>query len=266
MRADVVALRWKRVETLGPITMRVVVVGASSGIGRCIGIGLAQRGSDVALLARRHDRLVDAAREAGPGTLAIECDATVETQCESAIEEAASRLGGIDALVYAPGIGILGRIADLGADEWRRSFDTNVLGATLITKAAISHLTASGGTAAYLSSVSASMFVPWPGLAAYIVTKAALDKLVEAWRVEHHSVGFTRVTLGDCAGGDGDSLTEFPNNWDKELTDELLPLWYSRGYVSGGLVDTNDLVDMLHNVLSNRAVIPSVVMYPRLPA
>ena len=81
--------------------MRTVVVGASSGLGRCIGIGLAQRGARVALLARRRDLLGDAAREAGPETLAIECDVTDEASCRSAIADAASGLGGIDALVYA---------------------------------------------------------------------------------------------------------------------------------------------------------------------
>ncbi len=54
--------------------MRTVVVGASSGLGRCIAIGLAQRGAHVAMLARRRERLEAAAREAGPGSLAIECD------------------------------------------------------------------------------------------------------------------------------------------------------------------------------------------------
>ncbi len=83
-----------------------------------------------------------------------------------------------------------------------------------MTSAAIPHLTASGGTAAYLSSVSASLTPPWPGLGAYAVSKAALDKLVEAWRAEHPSVGFTRVVVGDCAGGEGDSQTEFPMQWD----------------------------------------------------
>ena len=43
---------------------RVAVVGASAGLGRCIGIGLAQRDAQVAFLARRHDRLVNAANEA----------------------------------------------------------------------------------------------------------------------------------------------------------------------------------------------------------
>ncbi len=37
----------------------------------------------------------------------------------------------------------------------------------------------------------------------YVVGRAALDKLVELWRVEDLNVGFTRVIVGDCAGGDG---------------------------------------------------------------
>ena len=85
--------------------MRTVVVGASSGLGRCIGVGLARRGARVALLARRRDHLVDAAAEAGAGTLAITCDVTDEASSRAAIAEAATGLGGIDALVYATGAG-----------------------------------------------------------------------------------------------------------------------------------------------------------------
>ena len=197
--------------------MRTVVVGASSGLGRCIGIGLAQRGAHVALLARRRENLEDAAKEAGPSSVAIECDVTDETSCRTAIAEAAEALGGIDALVYAPGIGPLVRLADTDAATWRRVFDTNVIGAALVTNAAIEHLTASGGTAAFLSSVSASLTPPWPGLGAYAVSKAALDKLVEAWRAEYPHVGFTRVVVGDCAGGEGDAQTQFANDWDADL-------------------------------------------------
>ena len=54
--------------------MRVIVVGASSGLGRCIAVGLAQRGAQVALMARRRERLVAAAEEAGNGAVAIACD------------------------------------------------------------------------------------------------------------------------------------------------------------------------------------------------
>jgi NAD(P)-dependent dehydrogenase (short-subunit alcohol dehydrogenase family) len=245
--------------------LRTVVVGASSGLGRCIGIGLAKRGAHVALLARRREQLEDAARDAGPPTFAIECDVTDETSCRSAIAEAAKELGGIDALVYASGIGPLARIADTDATTWRRVFDTNVTGAAIVTSAAIGELTASAGTAAYLSSVSASLTPPWPGLGAYAVSKAALDKLVEAWRAEHPHVGFTRVVVGDCGGGEGDAQSQFPNEWDSELAMELYPVWSARSYLSGSLIDVDHLVTVIDGVLRGGATlsIPSVTVAPR---
>jgi NAD(P)-dependent dehydrogenase (short-subunit alcohol dehydrogenase family) len=245
--------------------MRTVVVGASSGLGRCIGIGLARRGARVALLARRRELLDDAAKEAGPPTLAIECDVTDETSCRSAIAEAAAGLGGVDALVYAPGIGPLARLADTDADTWRRVFDTNVTGAALVTSAAIRDLTESGGSAVYLSSVSASLTPPWPGLGAYAVSKAALDKLVEAWRAEHPHVGFTRVVVGDCAGGEGDAQTQFATGWDLDLAAELFPVWSARNYLSGSLIDVDQLVAVIDAVLRGGPTlsIPSVTVAPR---
>src|SRR5262249_62424694 len=83
--------------------MRTVVVGASSGLGRCIGGGLAKRGAQVALLARRRARLHDAVGEAGPGALAIECDVVDAKSCAAAIGEAAERLGGGDPPLFPTG-------------------------------------------------------------------------------------------------------------------------------------------------------------------
>jgi NAD(P)-dependent dehydrogenase (short-subunit alcohol dehydrogenase family) len=243
--------------------MRVVVVGASSGLGRSLAVGLGGRGARVALLGRRLERLERAAAEIGPGALAIPCDVTDEVSCRSAVADAAAGLGGIDGLVYCPGVGPLGRLADTDAATWRHVFDTNVTGAAIATAAALEHLTASGGTAAYLSSVSASLTPPWPGLGAYAVSKAALDKLVEAWRGEHPAIGFTRVVVGDCAGGEGDSATEFPATWDHGLMGELAPVWFERGYLSGTLMDVGELVAMVDAVLRSGACIPSVVITPR---
>lgn len=247
--------------------MRTVVVGASSGLGRCIGTGLAHRGARVALLARRRERLEDAAREAGPDAVAIACDVTDESSSRAAIAQAADALGGIDALVYAPGIGPLMRLSDTDAETWRRVFDTNVTGASVVTSAAIGYLEASGGSAAYLSSVSASLTPPWPGLGAYAVSKAALDKLVDAWRAEHPHVGFTRVVVGDCAGGEGDAMTEFPMEWDPDVAAEFYPVWAARNYLSGNLMDVEDLVNVVHAVLRDGAKvsIPSITVAPRQP-
>jgi len=247
--------------------VKAVVVGASSGLGRCIGIGLAQHGAEVALMARRQDRLVEAAKEAGPGTLAIGCDVTDAGSCRAAIDEAANGLGGIDALVYTPATGALARLVDTDTETWRRLFDTNVIGAAHFTAAAIPYLTESRGAAAYLSSVSASATDPWPGLGAYLVSKAALDKLVEAWRAEHSTVNFTRVVVGDCAGGEGHGTTEFTSNWDWNLAAELHPVWTSRGLIAGSLVDVEDVVRVVDLVLhcGPTAHIPTVTVAPRRP-
>ena len=248
--------------------MRAVVVGASSGLGRCIALGLAKRGAQVALLARRVELLEGAAEEAGPDSVAIACDATDRASCQAALTEAAERLGGIDGLVYAPGVGPLVRLADLDSETWHRAFDTNVVGASLVTAAALPHLEKSSGVAAYLSSVSASHTPPWPGLAAYGVTKAALERLVEAWRSEHPTVGFTRVVVGECMGGEGDATTQFSTGWDPDLAGELLPVWMAKSYMTGGILDVEDLVNAVDTVLrcGATASISSISVLSRPPA
>ncbi len=245
--------------------MRTVVVGASSGLGRCIGVGVAKRGAQTALLARRLERLEAAAKEAGPGTVALACDVTDTESCQTAIGEAAARLGGIDALVYTPAIGPLASLVDTDAETWRRVFDTNVIGAALVTTAALPHLTATNGVAVYLSSVSASLTPPWPGLGAYAVSKAALDKLVEAWRAEHPTVGFTRLIVGDCAGGEGDAMTGFANDWDPDRAVAFGTQWAERRYLSDSLIDVDELVTVVDALIRHGESLsmPSVTVAPR---
>lgn len=248
--------------------MRVVVVGASSGLGRSIGIGLARGGARVALLGRREPMLRAAVSDAGSGAIAVACDVTDEPSCRDAIAEAAAGLGAIDALVYAAGVGPLVRLADTDAATWRRVFDTNVTGAAIATTAALPHLTRTGGTAVYLSSVSASLTPPWPGLGAYAVSKAALDKLVDAWRSEHPAIRFTRAVVGDCGGGEGDAMSQFANTWDSDLTAEVMPVWATRSYLSGSLIDIDDLVAVVDGVIraGPSVAIPSVTIAPRPPS
>lgn len=246
--------------------MRIVVVGASSGLGRCIGVDRGRRGDQVALLARRQDRLVEAAADAGPGAFAVPCDVTDEESCRVAIEEAATKLDGIDGLVYSTGIGPLSPVEDLTAEVWRRAFDTNVIGAALVTAAALPHLKASAGRVAFMSSVSASLTPPWPGFAAYNVSKAAMDKLVDSWRTEHPSIGFTRIVMGDSAGGEGHGATEFPTGWDMDYFLEMHGLWTAKGLLAGGLLDVSELLAVVDLVLTSKATIPSVTLIPRPPS
>ncbi|MDT5012455.1 MAG: hypothetical protein QOH57_4072 [Mycobacterium sp.] len=247
--------------------LKTVVIGASSGLGRCIGVGLAQRGEHVALLARRRARIEAAAKEAGSNAVAIECDVTDEASVRSAIDTAADALGGVDSLIYTPAIGPLKRLVETDAETWRRVFDTNVMGAALATAAAIPHLTASAGKVVYLSSDAGTYGPPWPGLGAYGVTKAALERLIEAWRAEHPDIGFTNLIVGECAGGEGDSATGFNEGWDPALTMENYPLWLARGCMPGQLMPVEDLISVVHTILqTNSATSMPVVVARGAPA
>lgn len=246
---------------------RIVIVGASTGLGRCLGIGLSQRGAQVALLARRQELIDSAVGEGGPGAIAIRCDVTGEKGCVAAIDEAAEALGGIDAVVYSAGVGELRRIEELDADTWLRVFATNVVGASTVATAALPHLRESSGMIAFLTSVSASLTSPWPGLASYNVTKAALDRLVEAWRSEHPDVGFTRLIVGECAGGDGAGASQFTASWDPGLAGELFQVWMSRGLLTEARMDVDDFVDGVERLLACGATmaVPTVALTPRRP-
>lgn len=248
---------------MGP-TVKIVVVGASSGLGRCIAVALAQRGDTVALLARRKEKLDTAVADSGETAVAIACDVTDEQACAAAIEQAASTLGGIDAVVYAPGVGLLKPIEDLDATAWRRVFDTNVIGANVVTAAALPYLKASNGMAVYLTSIIGTTTAPWPGLASYAASKAALNMLVEAWRSEHPELGFTRVYIGESMGGEGEATTEFANSWDPELAGQYYPGWIAKGQMSGGNMHGDAVVEAVTAALDSSARIPSLTVVPRV--
>ena len=134
--------------------------------------------------------------------------------------------------------GPLAHLADIDAETWRQTFATNVTGAALTTAAALPHLKASSGVRG-LSVLRRARRKPHhgPGWAPMRSSKAALEKLVEAWRAEHPQVGFTRVIVGDCAGGDGDGATEFASAWDPDLATDVMPIWVTRNYIAGNLLE-----------------------------
>lgn len=247
--------------------LRVIVVGASSGIGRSIALGLAAEGAHVALLARRLDRLKAAAEEAGEHAVPIVCDVTDAGSCTAAISEAAAALGGVDGLVYATAAWAAAPVEETDAETWNRLLTTNVTGAALVTSAALPHLSAAGGAAVYLSSISASVGPPWPFIGAYATSKAALDKLVEVWQVEHPDVGFTRLTIGDCLGGEGDSATGIVSGADPDMLNRAVTKWAEMGYVTGNFIDVEQVLDAASSVLrfGRSGTITSMTVVPRFP-
>ncbi|MEV7344337.1 SDR family NAD(P)-dependent oxidoreductase [Streptomyces sp. NPDC093544] len=120
-----------------------VVTGASSGIGAAVARVLAARGSAVALVARREDRLVALAEEltaAGGRALPVEADVTDPEQARAAVERAVEEWGRLDILVNNAGVPQRGPLMDSSPAEFERVVGVNLLGSMYCAHAALPHL------------------------------------------------------------------------------------------------------------------------------
>ena len=121
----------------------VLVTGASSGIGEATALLLAKHGANVAIAARRKDRLDDLAKRiegTGRKALAIEADVSQKDGAKHAVDATVAAFGRLDTLVNNAGVMLLGPIVDADAAEWDRMLAINVHGLMYCTNAALPHL------------------------------------------------------------------------------------------------------------------------------
>jgi len=238
---------------------RVLVMGASSGIGRAVAVLAARSGARVVLAARRAAQLEASAAElraAGADALALACDVTREDECRRGVKRAIAALGGLDAFVYASGVSPLCLLGEAGQAAWRQVLDVNLIGASLVTAAAVPALAESRGRAVYVGSYSERQSLPGIGL--YSVSKSALRALIDAWRLEHPAVEFTRVVLGNTAG------TEFAKAWGAERTAAITKLWIERGmFPAPKMMPLSHASEAICSVLALRGFIDEVGVMPR---
>jgi NADP-dependent 3-hydroxy acid dehydrogenase YdfG len=171
---------------------RVVVTGASSGIGESTVRLCARHGADVAAVARRGERLQQLADELG--VVPVVVDLVAPDGPQAAVAAAAEALGGLDVLVNNAGVYLLGGVADGRPEDWRRMFDLNVLSVLETSQAALPHLRRSpAGHIVNVSSVGGRR-VARSSTAVYSATKFALYALSEGMRQELHPHG-VRVSV-----------------------------------------------------------------------
>jgi NAD(P)-dependent dehydrogenase (short-subunit alcohol dehydrogenase family) len=238
---------------------RILVVGASSGVGRAVAERAARDGARVALAARRRDRLEALAEEItgrGGAALAVPCDVAEPGDCSEVVARTVAAFGGLDGLVYTAGIARPVVLRDADQREWRRILDVNLVGASLVTAAAIPHLEAREGRAVYISSYAVRQTLP--GLSLYAVSKVALDRLVEAWRMEHPKVDFTRALLGNTGG------TEFAAGWGAERTATVTRIWLERGlFPAPNMMSVDVAAEAITSVLALRGYVDDLAIMPR---
>ena len=177
-----------------------IITGASDGIGAELARLMAKKGHDLALVARRRERLEALAAEiAGtgrPSPLVIPLDLAEASAPEALVQ--ALREGGAEPamLINNAGFGLQGQVADLDPAEQLRMIDLNVRALTALTLKFLPDVIAARGRILNVASVAA--FLPGPGMAIYYASKAYVLSFSEALSQELASRGVSVTAL--CPG------------------------------------------------------------------
>ena len=162
---------------------RVLVTGATSGIGRAIALAMAAEGARVAVHGRRAAKaepVVEEIRARGGESFSVGADLTDYAALEAMCAEALERLGGIDIAVNNAGIFAEGRILDVELADWERNFAVHVTAPMLVTRHVVPTMIeqGEGGSLLYLGSTSSTE--PHAEWVAYTASKHALIGLMRA--------------------------------------------------------------------------------------
>ncbi|WP_019631424.1 SDR family NAD(P)-dependent oxidoreductase [Actinomadura atramentaria] len=185
---------------------RVVLTGASSGIGRALALTLAGRGARLAVVARREELLRELAAEitdaGGPAPEVLTADLSRPGAAADLAARSATALGGVDVLINNAGVGSIGGLAVHGDDiEARAWFETNFWSPLALTTALLPTLLRSTrGTVVNVTSTVQA--VPLPLLGYYGAAKAAL---AQATRSLRHELRRTPIRVVEVVPGSTDT-------------------------------------------------------------
>lgn len=211
---------------------RIIVTGASEGIGRALALALAARGARLALAARDRPRLESLAQECrarGGDARALPTDVTNQQDCEWLVDETVKAYGGIDVLVHNAGITMWSRfdaLQDLAIFE--RLMEVNYLAPVRLTALALPHLRTSKGLLVAVASLAGLTGVP--ERSGYAASKHALIGFFDSLRIELAGSGVDVSVIAPdfviseihkrAIGPDGEPLGESPMMQSKIMTAE----------------------------------------------
>jgi NAD(P)-dependent dehydrogenase (short-subunit alcohol dehydrogenase family) len=227
---------------------RVLVIGASAGIGRSFALQALAGGARVVVTARRAERLAEVIGSATDG-VAVTGDVRDPDDCRRLVAEAIAALGELDLIVYCAGTAPLRPLKDTTDEDWATVLETHVMGVHHVVQAAIGRL-APGAVIAILSSETVGR--PRFGLGAYGASKAALEESVRAWRNEHPRQRFVVIAVGAT------SPTEFGAGFETSLLMDALDDWSRHGLMTKELLDPDDVAGVLVGVFGTALDFPAV--------
>jgi NAD(P)-dependent dehydrogenase (short-subunit alcohol dehydrogenase family) len=162
---------------------RILVTGASSGLGAHMAAMLARKGARVAAAARRTAALAALARAADGRITPVAMDVSDPASVDAGVAAAAAALGGLDGLVNNAGVAWGGRAIEMAEDDWAKVIDTNLSGVFRVARAA-ARVMAAGGGGAIVNTASILGLATGTGVAAYSASKAAVVHLTRSLALE----------------------------------------------------------------------------------
>lgn len=173
-----------------------LVTGASSGLGVEFARGLAMAGADVAIVARRQERLQEVTQQLemfGGRVLAVPADLREEAQIEAALERTTGALGPIDILVNNAGVAPVGRAERHSLEKWQQALEINLTAVFLCCQKVGQQMIArgQGGRIINISSVLGEGANAVHKTVGYAATKGAVTNMTRQLAVEWAPYGIT---------------------------------------------------------------------------
>jgi len=226
---------------------RVLVVGASAGIGREAAAAFARSGANVVAVGRREEKLRELAEQVQ--VTCIAADITHDGESERIVSEALAALGGFDLVVNVAAASPMALLSDISVTEFTNVFVSNVIAPSEICRAVLPHVSESS-IIAFVSSETVGR--PRRGLVPYGASKAALEELVSGWRVEQPTHRFATVRVGATIG------TDFGRDFGGDLLGVCIEDWIKGGHISAEMMNPVSVGTALAEVLAVAYLHPSV--------
>ncbi|HET9838894.1 MAG TPA: SDR family oxidoreductase [Candidatus Angelobacter sp.] len=161
-----------------------LVTGGGSGIGKAVAQAFAREGASVVIAGRHQEKLDHAAREVGRDCLPVAADVSQPVQVEQLVSAATGKFKRLDILVNNAGILLAGTAESLSEADFDQTFDVNVRGLWLLSRAVLPHMRrAGGGSIINIGSVLSTLGAP--NRVAYAGSKGAVLAMTRAMALDH---------------------------------------------------------------------------------
>jgi short-subunit dehydrogenase len=178
----------------------VVITGASSGIGKALAIEFASRGANLVVASRQYVALCELTEslinQYDIKAVAVQCDVSVEEDCDHLIKQSILTYGKIDILINNAGISMRALFKDVDLKVLKTLMDVNFWGTVYCTKYALSHILKTKGSIVGVSSIAG--YKGLPGRTGYSASKFAVNGFLDALRIENLKTGVHVMTA--CPG------------------------------------------------------------------